>query len=58
MQNDVYRLQNNMKIDHSRDIKLRIIIERNFICGKPIPLFITILQALMICLFVLQAELI
>ena len=41
MQNDVYRLQNNMKIDHTRDIKLRINNERNCICGKPNPLFIT-----------------
>ena len=41
MQNDVYRLQNNMKIDHTRDIKLRINNERTYICGKPTPLFIT-----------------
>ena len=41
MQNDVYRLQNNMKIVHTRDIKLRINNERNSICGKPNPLFIT-----------------
>ena len=41
MQNDVYRLQNNMKIDHTRDIKLRIYNERKYICGKPNPLFIT-----------------
>ena len=40
MQNDVYRLQNNMKIDHTRDIKLRINNERNYFCGKPNPLFI------------------
>ena len=30
-----------MKIDHTRDTKLRISNERNYICGKPIPLFIT-----------------
>ena len=41
MQSDVYRLQNNLKIDNTRDIKLRIKNERNFICGKPTPLFIT-----------------
>ena len=41
MQNDVYRLQNNMKIDQTRDIKLRINNERNYICGKPNLLFIT-----------------
>ena len=41
MQNDVYRLQNNMKIGHTRDIKLRINNERNYICGKPTTLFIT-----------------
>ena len=41
MQNDVYRLQNNMKIDHTQDIELRINNERNYICGKPNPLFIT-----------------
>ena len=41
MQNDVYRLQNNMKIEHTRDIKLRINNERNHFCEKPNPLFIT-----------------
>ena len=41
MQNDVYCLQNNMKIDHTRDIKLRINNERNYICGKPNPFLIT-----------------
>ena len=40
MQNDVYRLQNNMKIDHRRNIKLRINNERTYICGKPTPLYI------------------
>ena len=30
-----------MKIDHTQDIKLRINNERNYICGKPNPLFIT-----------------
>ena len=41
MQNDIYGLQNNMKKDHTRDIKLRINNERNCICEKPSPLFIT-----------------
>ena len=41
MLNDVYRLQNNMKIDHTRDIKLRINNAENYNCGKPSPLLIT-----------------
>ena len=41
MQNYIYRLQKNLKIDHMQYIKVRMKNERNYICGKPSHLFIT-----------------
>ena len=41
MQNDVYRLQNNMEKYCTQVIKLRINDKRNYIWGKPSLLFTT-----------------